>query len=118
MEFDIYAPSSDGYEIVHRFNNWRVAYLSYAERFDNITYLEKHLKTDEIFVLLKGSAMLLVGKKAEHIEMEKGKMYNVKKGVWHNIKVSKDAVLLIVENNDTCKDNTEYTSINPKDNRG
>ncbi len=95
-----------------------MAYLSYAERFDNITYLEKHLKTDEIFVLLKGRAMLLVGKKAEQIIMEKGNMYNVKKGVWHNIKVGQDALLLIVENHDTCKDNTEYISINLKENRG
>lgn len=118
MEFDIYTPSSNGYEIAHSFNNWRVAYLSYAERFDNITYLEKHLKTDEIFVLIKGRAMLFIGKDAEPIALEKYKIYNVKKGVWHNIKVSKDAVLLIVENNDTCKDNTEYTSINSKDNRG
>ena len=35
MEFDIYTPSSNGYEIAHSFNNWRVAYLSYAERLES-----------------------------------------------------------------------------------
>ncbi|MDD6735968.1 MAG: hypothetical protein PUE13_06645 [Clostridiales bacterium] len=108
MEIDIYSPEKDGYEVKHCFDGWRVAYLRYAEKFDDITYLERHLETDEVFVLLQGSASLLLGENAECTEMETGKIYNVRKGIWHNIKVSKDALVLIVENKDTCKDNSEY----------
>ena len=111
MEIDIYTPTTDGYEIAHSFESWRVAYLSYSKKMDNITYIERHMETDEIFVLLKGSATLLIGEKMEQTEMESGKIYNVPKGVWHNITVSKDALVLIVENQNTCKDNSEYMSV-------
>lgn len=111
MEIDIYTPCKDGYEIKHRFGSWRTAYLRYAERFDTVTYLGRHLETDEVFVLLKGSAVLLSGKNAELTPMELGNIYNVRKGVWHNIKVSKDALVLVVENADTCKENSEYIPI-------
>ena len=112
MEIDIYTPGKEGYEVKHSFDGWRVAYLRYAERFDNVTYLERHLETDEIFVLIKGSAVLISGKNAELIQMETGNIYNVRKGTWHNIKVSKDALVLVVENADTCKENSEYIPIN------
>ena len=112
MSIDIYSPDKDGYEVKHTFGAWRVAYLRYAERFDRITYLERHLETDEIFVLLQGKAVLLHGVNIEKTQMELNKIYNIPKGVWHNIKVSKDALILIVENEDTSKSNSEYMQIN------
>ena len=39
--------------------------------------------------------------------MEKCKVYNVKKGLWHHIVVSEDATVLVVENSNTTKENTE-----------
>lgn len=112
MELEIFTPSKEGYEAVHSFESWTVAYLTYAERFDNITQLERHNKTDEIFVLLEGSAVLLIGEDAKQVKMEKNKMYNVKKGVWHNVMVSKDALLMIVENSNTSVNNSEYIPFN------
>ena len=44
MEIDIYSPEKEGYEVKHCFDGWRVAYLRYAEKFDDITYLERHLE--------------------------------------------------------------------------
>lgn len=108
MNIDIYEPSKGGYEAIHSFESWRVAYLRYAEKFDKIAYLERHMETDEIFVLLEGNAELIINENAEHIKMEKNKVYNVRKQVWHNIRVSEDALVLIVENDDTCRENTEY----------
>ena len=64
--------------------------------------------TDEIFMLLEGEATLLVGETPEFIKMQKNVMYNVPKSEWHAIKVSKDALVLVVENNDTGKHNSEY----------
>lgn len=109
MNIDIMVPQyEEGYKVQHRFGAWRVAYLTYADHFDNITYLERHMETDEIFILVEGTATLLIGEKAEPCEMIKNNIYNIPKGEWHNIRVSKNAVVIIIENEDTSKDNSEY----------
>ena len=89
---------------------WRIAFLNFAEKFreDNIRYLERHLETDEAFILLDGSAVLIIGTDMKKIKLEPHKIYNVKKNVWHNIILSESSKLLLVENEDTGKDNTEY----------
>ena len=92
---------------------WTLASLNYAPRFDekNIVDLERHNLTDETFVLLAGQATLLVGEGAERVKMEPLKFYNVRAGIWHNIFVSKDARVLVVENANTSKDNTDYLDL-------
>ena len=95
------------------FESWRVAYIRYAERFNraNIHQLERHLLTDEIFVLLEGEATLIMGEEKKEIPMEKGLIYNVRQAAWHGIYVSEDALVLIVENANTGRDNSEYMEI-------
>jgi len=39
--------------------------------------------------------------------MEQGKVYNVRKGVWHHIVLEKDSKVLVIENSNTAKENTE-----------
>ena len=92
---------------------WTLASLNWAPRFDesNVCELEKHNLTDETFVLLNGKATLLVGEKADRVEMEPLKYYNVRAGIWHHIIVSEDARVLVAENANTSKDNTEYLSL-------
>ncbi len=92
---------------------WTLASLNWAPRFDesNVCELERHNLTDETFVLLHGKATLLVGEKADRIEMEPLKYYNVRAGIWHHIIVSEDARVLVAENANTSKDNTEYLSL-------
>ncbi len=113
---DIQTYSSEGYKPLIDFNCWRVAYLNYIDELDpeNINRLEKHLETDEVFVLLKGEAILFIGagnethpKLTAH-RLEPIKLYNVKMGAWHNIVLSKDATILLVENNDTGEGNSAY----------
>ena len=110
---DIFEYSGDGYSRVVSGSKWTVASLNYAPRFDerNIVDLERHNLTDETFVLLSGSATLIVGDDAERILMEPLKIYNVRAGAWHNIVVSPGARVLVVENADTSKDNTEYLDL-------
>ena len=105
--------SGDGYSRVVSGAKWTVASLNYADRFDesNIVELERHNLTDETFVLLSGEATLVVGEKAERVKMEPLKFYNVSAGAWHNIFVSRDARVLVAENADTSKDNTEYLDL-------
>ena len=110
---DILEYAGEGYRRIVSGAKWTVAALNYAERFDekNIVDLERHNLTDEAFVLLAGQATLLVGERAERVKMEPLKTYNVRAGAWHNIFVSPDARVLVVENADTSKDNTEYLDL-------
>ena len=39
--------------------------------------------------------------------MEMCTIYNVRKAAWHHIVVSEDATVLVVENSNTSRDNTE-----------
>lgn len=96
---------------------WTIASLNWAPRFDetNIAELERHNLTDETFVLLRGEATLLIGENAERIRMMPLRYYNVRAGIWHHIVVSKDARLLVVENANTSKDNTDYLSLSTKE---
>lgn len=110
---DILEYTGEGYSRVVNNAKWTVASLNWAPRFEeeNIVDLERHNLTDEVFVLLQGHATLLIGEKAERVEMQPLKYYNIRAGIWHNIFVSKDARVLIAENANTSRDNTDYLSL-------
>ena len=110
---DILEYAGDGYSRVVNGAKWTVAALNYAPRFDadNITELERHNLTDETFVLLSGEATLLVGEDGRRVKMAPLKFYNVRAGAWHNIMVKPGTRVLVAENSDTSKDNTEYLDI-------
>jgi ureidoglycolate hydrolase len=113
----------EGYKPLVDYGEWRVAILRYLDelRPDRIDSMERHTETDEVFVLLHGQAVLILGGRGERLEgaypqcMEIGKIYNVKRSVWHTILLSSDASVLIVENNDTGNDNSEYAQISAED---
>ena len=92
---------------------WTVAVINYAPSFDAASFarMERHLKTDEVFVLLAGHATLVVGEMMERVEMEPTKLYTMEQGEWHHILVSQDAKVLVVENSDTSPANTEYRDV-------
>lgn len=112
-ELEIYEYTQPDYEPTMHFGQWRVAIANYAERFDGAKYekIERHMLTDEVFVLLLGKAWLVIGKDLRKVEMEPGKIYNVKAGTWHNVLLEKDSKVLIVENHDTCDENSELATI-------
>ena len=102
-----------GYKAIVYFEGWRVAFLNDDPtrfRKETMPYMERHNETDEVFVLVEGDATLWVKEDNEDalipVKMEIGKIYNVKKGVWHHITVSKDALVLVIENQNTGADNT------------
>lgn len=109
-ELEIFEYSEEGYNKTMSYKTWRVAFLNFAEKFreDNIKYLERHTLTDEVFVLLQGKATLLIGKDLARTEMQQGKIYNIKNEAWHNIVLEENSKILIIENEDTSPDNTEY----------
>ena len=83
-------------------------------------YLERHNEADEVFVLLEGACTLYIGHGGaapdpiEQLVMEKQKLYNVKRGVWHNLTAVPGTSLLIVENTDTTDANSDYFPVAPE----
>ena len=93
------------------YGNWRVAFLNHGDVFAKPTYLERHLETDEAFVLLEGAATLLIGADRREAVMERNRVYNVRKGVWHQIVTVPGTRCLVIENADTSLENSERTPI-------
>jgi mannose-6-phosphate isomerase-like protein (cupin superfamily) len=104
-----------GFKPLVSFGQWLVALMNWEQRFDvhNIGRVERHNITDEVFVMLEGqSVIFVVDENTLHAEeMECGFLYNVPAGTWHNVIGTLDAKWLIVENNDTSLENTEYRQL-------
>ncbi|MBU3158456.1 hypothetical protein KPL37_01555 [Clostridium frigoris] len=110
----------DGYKPLIDFETWRVAVLKYCDELlpAKISKLQKHEESDEVFVLLQGSCTLFIADGKEDLgtiyqqHMELLKLYNIKKSTWHSHTLSKDAVVLIVENVNTCLINSPEIVLN------
>ena len=108
-----------GYQPIVDYANWRVAILRWKDDMlpENIDAFQRHLETDEVFVLLTGKCILFIGDGADQIteiygeDMVPFKAYNVKKATWHFHTVSDDAVILIVENRDTGATNSNNITL-------
>lgn len=119
---EMYEYLGEGYKPLIDFNCWRVAVLRYLDelRPDRISYFERHNETDEVFVLLQGQAVLFMGEGGQQVEniiphpMKQGIFYNVKCGAWHTVALSRDATILLVENRDTARENSDYFTVSPE----
>jgi mannose-6-phosphate isomerase-like protein (cupin superfamily) len=102
--------------------DWFVAIKNWkpANDIDGFDMLERHMQTDEVFVLLQGACTLLVDASPDDdcsavgcVRMEPNKVYCIPKGVWHNTITSKDAKLILMENRDTSMANSEVKELTP-----
>ena len=101
------------------FGGWRVAVLNFSPDLlpENLTRMQRHNETDEVFVLLQGQCILFVGEGRESVtrihaeNLQPGKIYNVKQAVWHTHALSPDAKVLVVENRDTTYDNSPFAPL-------
>ena len=109
QEIEIIEFQPEGYKPLVTYEAWRVAVLKFCKDLllENIKTMQKHLYTDEVFVLLKGNCTLFLAGDAKTpgeikaVKMEPHKIYNIKKGVWHNHIMDEEGEVLIVENSDT-----------------
>lgn len=116
---DVIEMPKEGYQPLIDYETWRVAVLKYCEdvRLENIKTMQKHLETDEVFVLLSGNCTLITGGMKEQVEeidiikLIPRKLYNVKKGVWHNHVLDEEGEVLIIENQDTSDLNSKTVSL-------
>ncbi|MBQ6679813.1 MAG: hypothetical protein IJM76_07325 [Lachnospiraceae bacterium] len=114
-----------GYQPLVDFGAWRAAVLNddpQKYRPETLNQAERHLETDELFILAAGRCTLLIGDAEgdmpgpgtlRPVVMEPGKFYNIKKGVWHNLLTEEETRIIIVENADTTRDNSEYCAVTP-----
>lgn len=111
-----------GYRSLVFFEGWRVALMNDGSRttVEGLTYFQQHLETDEVFALLSGRCVLIlagnmdVPGKITAVDMEPGKLYNIKKGVWHTHVFYENTKVLIVENADTDDTNSPISDITPE----
>ena len=109
----------EGYQPLVDYGTWRVAILRFLDGLqpERQSSMERHTETDEVFVLTKGKGMLIMGGNGGQIDgiypqvMEIGKVHNVKRNAWHTVLLSRDASVLLVENCDTDKNNSEYADL-------
>lgn len=103
-----------GFDALHTFGGWKVAFITYAEQYGEPQIVKRHTQTDEVFVLIKGEATVYAADgdgPLSIVKMEKEKLYNVQKNTWHHVQVSEDALLVVVENGDTSKENTQTKTL-------
>ena len=104
-----YQISDKGYHPFLIRDGWQVAQLNYMpeQEIGNIVKLDIHHLTDEVFILLNGKAVLIgaeINGNDVNFEVELMKpniTYNIPVGTWHNIAMSKDCEIIIVEKSDT-----------------
>lgn len=111
---DITEFNAEDFKVVTQYDGWKIGLLRYSDRFSCFKVLERHTETDEVFVLLKGRAVVYLRDDDGNVQkykMKKCKVYNIHKNVWHHITVSRNATVLVVENSNTSKENTEKTDV-------
>lgn len=104
---EIIDETNHGYHPVIKSDSWRVAVLNWHQELmpENISRFQKHDETDEVFVLLKGRCVLYLLDEEKGnvvgVAMEPHKIYKIKRGVYHSHTLTRDAMVLIVENDNT-----------------
>lgn len=112
---EIHEWDQDGYQPLVFSHDWQAAILNWEPIFDleKIGEVERHNQSDEVFVLTGGKAVLFVvnGRRMQIEEMKIGVIYNVLKGVWHNLVATRDARWIIVEDRNTHLHDCEFRQL-------
>lgn len=104
-----YYHDAEGYNPFLIRDGWQVAQLNYlpGHGLDDMADVEMHQRTDEVFILFSGTAVLVAAGEGERglvfecVRLTPGVTYNIPAGTWHNIGMSPDARMIIVERNGT-----------------
>lgn len=108
----------EGFHPAVVFEGWKVAVFNSAPiwKAENLTYLQKHNLSDEVFILLKGQCTLILSEEDEPkelyaVRMEPGKVYNIPKGKWHSHALGEETTVIVVENSDTVPENSPKVAL-------
>lgn len=117
-----------GYLPLVDYERWRVAVLNFCPelRPQALGSLQRHDLTDEVFVLLRGRCLLFVADGADGADaavaihacdLRPGVVYNVVRGTWHTHALTPDAMVLVVENRDTTRENSPVLGLGEDERR-
>ncbi|MBE0566463.1 MAG: hypothetical protein IH621_10920 [Krumholzibacteria bacterium] len=116
---EIHTHAAAAYRPLVDYGAWRVALLNDCDELlpQNLTRMQRHDETDEVFVLLRGRCILFVADGDDRAEvvhaqdLEPGTVYNVKRGVWHTHTLAPGTSVLVVENRDTTCGNSPFCDL-------
>ena len=102
MEILNYSFDGEGMQSVFENEKWTVGIKNWkpANDITGINNLERHNKTDELFVLVAGSCTLIYANEVEGgldikaVKMEPNKVYNIPATLWHNTVTCKDTKMI------------------------
>lgn len=104
-----------GFDKFYSGDKFKCAFVTSSPQyaFGSVSQMKRHNMTDEIFVLLRGRAVMLTYENGEFTEtvLEAEKAYNVEKGTWHYLGLSDDALAFATENSDTDSSNTDVLDV-------
>ncbi len=105
-----------GFQKLYESSGWTIA-SSACEQKECIQTVDRHLCTDEAFILLQGECVLFtmgngnMPEQAEAITMQPGSIYIVPQNVWHAHIMGLDTKLLIIENSGTADSNSQKVTL-------
>jgi mannose-6-phosphate isomerase-like protein (cupin superfamily) len=120
---ETYYHDGEGYNPFFIRDHWQVAQLNYLPELgmQSIKKMEMHISTDEIFILIKGTAVLILGIENregfnfELVKMKIGVTYNIPIRAWHGIAMDTDAEIIIVEKSNTHLGDVTYQNLSQEE---
>lgn len=115
MKIAAYEFSGQGMQRVFENEKWTVGIKNWkpANDITGIDMLERHNRTDELFVLVAGACTLISAEETPDglvfgkVEMEPYKVYNIPATLWHNTITQKDTKMILIEDSNTGMDNSD-----------
>jgi hypothetical protein len=112
---------AEGFRPVLEFHGWRVAVLHYIDGTQPKAFrrVERHRETNEVFILTAGQADLMVCDghaqpgEAFVTAMEHNVAYNIGQSVWHDVVLSPDAHIILIERANTSFANSDAVDLPP-----
>jgi ureidoglycolate hydrolase len=120
MEIMSWEYGAEGLKRVYENSKWMVGIKNWKPANDiaNIDCLERHNETDELFILLAGSCVLLSanekaggGLELAATKMKPERVYSIPRTLWHNTVTSKDVKLILVEDSSTGAKNSDVVQL-------
>ncbi len=121
MKIQSFEMNGEGMQRVYENEKWTVGIKNWkpANDITGLNCLERHNKTDELFVLLSGRCTLISAEEAdgelemEALEMEPFKVYNIPQSLWHNTVTQKDTKMILIEDVSTGMENSDILDLTP-----
>nr|WP_330371889.1 hypothetical protein [Lacrimispora aerotolerans] len=114
--------TGEGMQRVYENEKWTVGIKNWkpANDITGIDCLERHNKTDELFVLTEGACTLIYANETDNglefssVQMEPGKVFNIPATLWHNTITQKDTKMILIEDSNTSMENSDIFNLNEK----